>query len=121
MTRVFVTGGNGFMGSRIVRELVGRGYEVTALVGADLDNHNLDGIRCEVRNTALSGAIGEIPWAECAPQIWIDNRLDEPRAHQLIREASRAVDGPRWQCGQCGETLEPQFGACWQCGTARGG
>jgi nucleoside-diphosphate-sugar epimerase len=49
MTKVFVTGGNGFMGSRIVRELVGRGYEVTALVGADLDNHNLDGLDVELR------------------------------------------------------------------------
>src|SRR5262249_34287595 len=49
MPRVFVPGGNGFMGSRIVRELVGRGYDVTALVGADLDNHNLDGVGCEVR------------------------------------------------------------------------
>jgi dihydroflavonol-4-reductase len=49
MTRVFVTGGNGFMGSRIVRELVGRGYDVTALVGSDLDNHNLDGLDVEVR------------------------------------------------------------------------
>ena len=44
MTRVYVTGGNGFMGSRIVRELVARNYQVTALVGADLDNHNLDGL-----------------------------------------------------------------------------
>jgi nucleoside-diphosphate-sugar epimerase len=44
-----VTGGNGFMGSRIVRELVGRGYDVTALVGADLDNHNLDGLGVEIR------------------------------------------------------------------------
>ena len=77
------------------------------------------GIRCEVRNTALSGAIGEIPWGECAPQLWLDNRLDESRARELIQEASRAIDGPRWQCVRCGESLEPQFGACWQCGTAR--
>src|SRR5262249_59581500 len=49
VTGVFVTGGNGFMGSRIVRELVGRGYDVTALVGADLDNRNLDGLSVEVR------------------------------------------------------------------------
>jgi len=49
MTRVFVTGGNGFMGSRIVRELVGRGYDVTALVGADLDNRNLAGLAVKTR------------------------------------------------------------------------
>jgi len=37
------------MGSRIVRELVERGYDVTALVGADLDTHNLDGVRVPAR------------------------------------------------------------------------
>ncbi len=49
MARVFVTGGNGFIGSRIVRELVSRGHQVTALVGADLDTANLEGIEAEIR------------------------------------------------------------------------
>jgi len=49
MARVYVTGGNGFIGSRIVRELAERGYKVTALVGADVDNGNLEGIDAEVR------------------------------------------------------------------------
>jgi dihydroflavonol-4-reductase len=49
MSRVFVTGGNGFLGSRIVRELLLRGYEVTALVGPDMDHSNLDGLDVEVR------------------------------------------------------------------------
>jgi dihydroflavonol-4-reductase len=53
MTKVFVTGGNGFMGSRIVRELVGRGYDVTALVGTDLDNRNLAGLSVEMRRFDL--------------------------------------------------------------------
>lgn len=76
------------------------------------------GIRCDVRNTSLSGAIGEIPFLECAPQLWIDNALDEPRARELIGSLQRPVTGPAWHCA-CGETLEPQFGACWQCGAAR--
>ena len=53
MSRVYVTGGNGFMGSRIVRALVARGYDVTALVGADLDRHNLDGLDVAVREIDL--------------------------------------------------------------------
>lgn len=53
MTHVFVTGANGFMGSRIVRELVQRGYEVTALVGADLDRRNLEGAGVRVRELDL--------------------------------------------------------------------
>lgn len=53
MAKVFVTGGNGFMGSRIVRVLKGRGHEVTALVGSDMDRHNLDGVDVEVRELDL--------------------------------------------------------------------
>jgi dihydroflavonol-4-reductase len=49
MARVYVTGGNGFIGSRVVEELARRGYQVTALVGADVDNGNLEGIDAEVR------------------------------------------------------------------------
>jgi dihydroflavonol-4-reductase len=47
--RVFVTGANGFMGSRIVRELLARGFDVTALTGADLDDRNLESLAVEMR------------------------------------------------------------------------
>lgn len=76
------------------------------------------GIRCEVRNTTLSGAIGDIPFLECAPQVWIDNWLDEPRARQLLAEIQQPVPGAAWHCG-CGEEIEPQFGVCWSCGAVR--
>ena len=77
------------------------------------------GIPCEVRNAALSGAVGEIPWLECAPQIWIERDDDEPRAQQLLRELKQATAGPPWRCANCGEMLEPQFAACWSCGAQR--
>jgi hypothetical protein len=76
------------------------------------------GIRCEVRNTALSGAIGDIPFLECAPQLWVDHALDATRAAEILANAQRAADGPHWRCA-CGEWLEPQFGSCWSCGAAR--
>ncbi|MBW2241428.1 MAG: NAD-dependent epimerase/dehydratase family protein [Deltaproteobacteria bacterium] len=53
MAHVFVTGGNGFMGSRIVRRLLTRGHEVVALVGADLDCENLAGLDVERREFDL--------------------------------------------------------------------
>ena len=56
MSRCFVTGGNGFIGSRIVRALKARGHEVVAGVGANLDLRNLDGVDVETRPIELEDA-----------------------------------------------------------------
>lgn len=77
------------------------------------------GIRCDVRNTTLSGAIGDIPWLECAPQVWIHDTLDEARAVAVLEELLLPNDAPAWQCERCRETIEPQFAACWNCGALR--
>ena len=51
--KCFVTGANGFVGSHVVRSLRARGYEVTALVGRDLDLANLEGLEVPVRELDL--------------------------------------------------------------------
>jgi dTDP-glucose 4,6-dehydratase len=46
--RILVTGGGGFIGSSLARQLVSRGHEVIA---SDLDNRNKEGyVRCDVRS-----------------------------------------------------------------------
>jgi hypothetical protein len=77
------------------------------------------GVGCQLRNTTLGGAIGEIPFLECAPQLWIDNDADEARARTILQQLQRPQRGPAWHCAQCGEQSEAQFGACWQCGAVR--
>jgi hypothetical protein len=77
------------------------------------------GIRCEVRNTTLSGAMGEIPFLECAPQLWVLDELDESRAIDMLQQLRRPVTGTPWRCTGCGEESEPQFGICWKCGMVR--
>jgi hypothetical protein len=77
------------------------------------------GIHCEVRNTSLYGGIGDIPWLECSPQIWIHDARDEARAQQLLRDLMLPTDAPAWKCTGCDETIEPQFAACWNCGAVR--
>ncbi|WJF91374.1 DUF2007 domain-containing protein [Paraburkholderia bonniea] len=79
------------------------------------------GIQCELRNRYLSGALGEIPADQCAPELWLANASDEELARQLIEAGAKdpAFDALPWHCGQCGERLEAQFTMCWQCGAAR--
>jgi len=77
------------------------------------------GIRCEVRNTTLSGAMGEIPFLECAPQLWVLDDRDAARASEVLEQLKRPVTGMAWRCAECGEESEPQFGTCWNCGAGR--
>jgi hypothetical protein len=79
------------------------------------------GVPCELHNRYLSGAMGEIPADQCAPEIWLVDERDEKLARKLIADATNGPPpGARpWRCPQCGETLEPQFTVCWQCGRER--
>jgi hypothetical protein len=77
------------------------------------------GIRCEVRNTTLSGALGEIPFLECAPQLWLIDAGDEARATEVLQQLRRPLPGGGWRCTECGEESESQFGSCWKCGANR--
>ena len=77
-------------------------------------------IPCMIRNENLSTALGALPLAEGAPEIWIQNDEDYPRAQEIVdgwRQAEIENHGP-WVC-RCGETIEGQFTSCWNCGKER--
>jgi len=79
------------------------------------------GIPCMIRNENLSMAMGEIPPAECSPEIWVINDDDYPRAKEIIESWKNADTGTvePWVCLQCGEKIEGQFTSCWKCGADR--
>jgi hypothetical protein len=75
------------------------------------------GIACVVRNERLAGAMGEIPFVECWPELWVREPGQSLRARGLIDEALQpAAAAEPWQCPGCGESIEPQFALCWRCG-----
>ncbi len=79
-----------------------------------------EGIRCQIKNELLSRLAGEIPFIECAPQLWLLDERDRERATRIVSDFGRvAAAGPAWQCPNCGETLEGQFSHCWHCGAQR--
>ena len=77
-----------------------------------------EGIPCEIRNEHLGSIMGEMPFPDVWPQLWVINDLDYDRASQLIATDS-VHESPQepWQCSKCGEENEGQFSACWNCGT----
>lgn len=76
-----------------------------------------EGIRCFVRNEGLAGVIGEIPYVECWPELWVVRNGDALRARGLVDQARQSAPaaGPDWRCERCGELVEGQFDSCWRC------
>jgi putative signal transducing protein len=76
------------------------------------------GIGSFVKNAALTGALGELPFFACEPELWVFRDDEAARAAAVIHDAltPAPVHGLAWRCTQCGETNEAQFAACWNCG-----
>lgn len=75
-----------------------------------------EGITCLVKNEQLSGALGEVPFLECLPELWVLDDADEARATTVLAALRQDVGDARpWRCPQCREMNEAQFAVCWNC------
>lgn len=78
-----------------------------------------EGIPTQIRNANASGIMGELPFVEVFPELWLFDDADEPRAREILRELLdhdvKGVTEP-WTCSHCGETVEPPLAECWNCG-----
>ena len=81
----------------------------------------VEGIASEVRTPFLGAARGDLPATECWSELWVLDDADVEKARVVIQSALQPAETTEasWKCRNCGETSEGQFGACWQCGTAR--
>src|ERR1700759_3658895 len=75
------------------------------------------GIKSELRNQYLAGALGDLPMLETWPQLLVRDE-DEEAALRALARATAAPAGSAWICEQGGAVLEPQFTSCWRCGVA---
>lgn len=76
-----------------------------------------EGIDAFIRNEHLGSIVGDMPFPDVWPELWVKNDLDFDRAKQLI-DKGIVNESPMepWACHQCGTLNEGQFAACWQCG-----
>ena len=77
----------------------GHSHESLAHVGHVRNLLEQSGIDCIVKNEQLSGGLGEIPFLECLPELWVLRDADLRRAQAF---------------GGAVEAIEGQFAACWQ-------
>jgi hypothetical protein len=78
-----------------------------------------EGIRCDVRTPFLGAAKGDIPVTDCWSELRILDDEDVDRAREVMDAAlapSTVTERP-WPCPKCGESIDGQFDACWQCGS----
>lgn len=76
------------------------------------------GIEVTLKNEFLGGGVGELPPTEAWPELWVAE-ADLRVAQEIVAELEREPSLPGWRCPQCGEKIEGQFSACWNCGAPR--
>ena len=80
-----------------------------------------NGIPCALRNEFLNAGSGEIPVAECWPELWVTNDAHAERARKIIADATGFPASPAtpWRCSRCGEEVDADLAQCWSCDAER--
>lgn len=96
-------------------------YQAGNLLEAYLLLHMLEQRRipAKVMNENLQGAVGEIPFVQAWPEVWLEDERDLGLARSVVREfEARPRSTADRVCPRCGETNPATFETCWQCGGA---
>jgi hypothetical protein len=99
---------------------VKRVYSASDLVDARLLADSLDDarIRTHLFNANAVGAMGDLPFGEAWPEVWVADERDFERALAIVAaHASRPASRGSVRCAGCGEDNPSNFDCCWNCGT----
>lgn len=76
------------------------------------------GISSHIFNANAAGALGEVPFMQAQPEVWIDDDAQEARARDALACLSQVPTHGEKPCPHCGEMNPANFLSCWQCGGA---
>ncbi len=76
------------------------------------------GIVTYIFNANAAGALGEVPFMQAQPEVWVDDDAQEARAREALAGLHEAPARDEKTCPQCGEANPGNFLSCWQCGSA---
>lgn len=82
---------------------------------------NVADIKFSRKNEFISGAIGELPFTEVWPELWLTNAADFEQADKICQRIKLEVNNNDidWHCSQCEEVNANSFEFCWSCGELR--
>lgn len=76
------------------------------------------GISCHILNANAAGALGEVPFLQAQPEVWIEDEGQEARAREALAGLIDAAPLKERNCLRCGERNPGNFLSCWHCGSA---
>jgi Putative prokaryotic signal transducing protein len=74
------------------------------------------GIEARVFNEHAQGGLGEIPFTQAWPEIWLEDERDVALAEKVLAQYECTADHAPRRCTACGEQNPGNFDVCWQCG-----
>ena len=79
-----------------------------------------NGIKTFIRNEYGSSVVGELPFVEVVPQLFVLEEKDLAMAKELLLlDLPVENQGEDWVCPECGVDVEANFSLCWKCGVNR--
>lgn len=95
-------------------------YSAGNLGEAHLLLHRLEqaGIEARVLNQHAQGGLGELPFTQAYPEVWLENAADMRRGQAIVAEFEQILRGETGTrvCRGCGEPSPASFEICWNCG-----
>lgn len=76
------------------------------------------GIVSHILNASAAGALGEVPFLQAQPEVWVEDDTRERQAREILADFLNATPAAEKACPHCGEHNPGNFLSCWQCGSA---
>lgn len=92
-----------------------------SLIDAQLAADLLDslGIRTHIFNVNAVGAMGEVPFMNAQPEVWVQDDAQANRAREVLTHHATSIPGEdERHCPHCTEANPAHFLTCWHCGGA---
>lgn len=74
------------------------------------------GVAARIFNEHAQGGLGELPFGETYPEIWLEDERDLTLARRIVAEYEAAARSTATRrCPGCGEDSPENFAICWNC------
>ena len=73
------------------------------------------GITAHIFNANAAGALGEVPFLQAQPEVWVDDDSQASRAREILEGCQAMPPSQEKTCPYCGELNPGNFLSCWQC------